>query len=255
MKLQEFDETREAVVNPWNCVKKIDNCPRTIVTCYAHNLIDCALEIFEHEQIGGFSSANGTIPVYKLQVDGKEIGLTMSMIGAPAAVAEYEDLAEMGFCNFVVFGTCGVLDKTIEDCAIILPDKAVRDEGTSYHYAPAGDLLEVNAGTLDKMQAFFDEKRCAYTVGTCWTTDGIYRETREKVKRRKEEGCICVDMECSAIAAFAQFRQKRAAQFFYAADNLDTEEWDVRSLGNYSGMDVKTKILELAIGLGLAMEE
>lgn len=52
----------------------------------------------------------------------------MSMIGAPSAVAEYEDLAEMGFENFVVFGTCGVLDARIDDCVIILPDKAVRDE-------------------------------------------------------------------------------------------------------------------------------
>lgn len=255
MKLLEFDTAKEALINPWNCVQKIENCPKTVVTCFAHNLIDYALEQYEHEEIGGFASANGMIPIYKLQMEGKELGLTMSMVGAPAAVAEYEDLAEMGFENFVVFGTCGVLDARIEDCAIILPDKAVRDEGTSYHYAPAGDMLEVNAGTLTCMKKFFDEKKCTYTVGTCWTNDAVYRETKEKVVRRKAEGCICVDMECSAIAAFAQFRQKRVAQFFYAADNLDAGEWDARSLANHAAMDVKAKILRIAIELGMAMED
>ena len=58
----------------------------------------------------------------------------MSRVGAPACVVQYEELFAMGLEKVVVFGTCGVLDKSIDDLAIIIPNKAIRDEGTSYHY-------------------------------------------------------------------------------------------------------------------------
>ena len=80
-----------------------------------------------------------------------------------------------------------------------------------------------------------------------WTTDAPYRETRKKVLDRKKEGCICVDMECSAISALAQFRNKEIFQFFYAADNLDSAKWDKRSLGNNEKLSDKEKIGLLAI--------
>lgn len=88
-------------------------------------------------------------------------------------------------------------------------------------------------------------------MGKVWTTDAFYRETKDKVKRRKEQGCICVDMECSANAAVAQFRGKELIQFFYAADNLDSEEWDVRSLSNYDKLEEKDRIAVIALELAL----
>lgn len=56
------------------------------------------------------------------------------------------------------------------------------------------------------------------------------------------QGCICVDMECSANAAVAQFRDRNLIQFFYAADNLDAEEWDIRSLHNCDKLEEKTEL-------------
>lgn len=61
----------------------------------------------------------------------------MSGTGASAAVNEYEELFALGIESIVVFGTCGVLDSSIKDCAILLPTLAYRDEGTSFHYAQA----------------------------------------------------------------------------------------------------------------------
>ena len=72
--------------------------------------------------------------------------------------------------------------------------------------------------------------------------DAIYRETPEKVRRRKQQGCVCVDMECSANAAAARFRDKDLVQFFYAADNLDAEKWEPRSLSNDSKLEEKDRI-------------
>ena len=98
-----------------------------------------------------------------------------------------------------------------------------------------------------------DELHVKYTVGKTWTTDSFYRETPEKVKRRKAAGCICVDMECSANAAVCDFRGKKLLQFFYAADNLDAEEWDSRSPANHSRMEDKNRIAAIALEAAVRM--
>jgi purine-nucleoside phosphorylase len=75
----------------------------------------------------------------------------------------------------------------------------------------------------------------------------MYRETREKTARRRDAGCICVDMECASVAAVADFRSREALHFFYAADNLDAAEWDPRSLSNYDNLDAKDRIAMIAL--------
>jgi len=65
-----------------------------------------------------------------------------------------------------------------------------------------------------------------FAEGKTWTTDAFFRETQAKLKRRKEQGCISVEMECASLAAIAKFRDVAFAQFFYATDTLDGDGWD-----------------------------
>lgn len=88
-----------------------------------------------------------------------------------------------------------------------------------------------------------------YTVGKVWTTDAFYRETRAKVEKRKQQGCVCVDMECSALMALAQLRQLDIFEFFYAGDNLDREQWDPRSLSTHAMLEEKDRASYLALEL------
>ena len=73
--------------------------------------------------------------------------------------------------------------------------KKLKSERTNYHYAPPSDEIEVNQKSMKMFTELLDELHVKYTVGKTWTTDSFYRETPEKVKRRKAAGCICVDME------------------------------------------------------------
>ena len=155
--------------------------------------------------------------------------------------------------KLVLFGTCGVLDETIKETSIIVPQMAIRDEGTSYHYLPASDEIEVNVGLHDFLTSFLTDKGISHTVGKVWTTDGIYRETAEKLYKRKKAGAICVDMECSAVAALANFRKISICHFFYAADHLSEEAWDMRNLANHADLDEKDKVANLAIQIALAL--
>lgn len=251
MILTEFDPNKIAVINPHDLLSTVEGMPKVAVTCYAKETFERMLAGFEAEQIASTSTANGIVSIYKVTYKGVEIALFMMDVGAPASAAMMEDVYMLGVEKIIIFGTCGVLEKSIDDCAIIIPNSAMRDEGTSYHYAPASDEIPVNEKYMDVFTGMLDELQVKYTVGKTWTTDAIYRETADKIKRRKEQGCICVDMECSADAAVAQFRGKDLVQFFYAADNLDAEEWDVRSLSNSAKLEEKDRVATIALELAV----
>ncbi len=249
MILEEFDFESEAVINPSDCVEPVPDIPKLAVTCFSYKTFGRMLEKVGGEQIAVTKNANGENPVYKTSYKGRDIAIFMSDMGASGAGADLDELYAMGVETVIMFGACGVLDRTIEDCSIIIPNSAVRDEGLSYHYAPPADEISVNPKYVTEFIELLKEVGCSYRVGKVWTTDAFYRETRAKVARRKEQGCICVDMECSAVTAVAQFRGKEIFQFFQAADNLDGEVWDKRSLSTNVKLEEKDWATWLALEL------
>ncbi|MGL5378374.1 nucleoside phosphorylase [Clostridium sp.] len=251
MILEEFDKNKSAVINAFDLIKPIDGFPKVAVSCFARFTFDRLVRELNGIKIATTSIANMEIPIYKVNYQGLEVALFISYVGAPGCVAVIEDIFAMGAEKLIIFGTCGVLDSSIEDCSVIIPNIAVRDEGTSFHYAPPSDEIAVNPKYIDVFTKILDHHKLKYQIGKVWTTDGVYRETRQKVKARKAQGCICVDMECSAIAALSEFREKDVFHFFYAADNLDSEEWDPRSLSNEANPLEKDRIATLAMELAL----
>ena len=254
MILNQFDPNKTAVINPDDLVRKRDDMPTVAVTCFSKETFRRMVDRFGGTKVTVRSLANLDITVYETLYKDAKVALFLSPVGAPACALLLEDIFALGVQRAVMFGTCGVLDKSIEDCSIIIPDKAVRDEGTSYHYAQASDEIDVNVKYTEEFIGILKDFGCSYTKGKVWTTDAFYRETREKMKVRKEQGCICVDMECSAVAAVAKFREKEVFQFFYAADNLDEDQWDMRSLENGDKLDEKDKAALLAMELAAKIE-
>lgn len=255
MILDDFDETINSTFDPYEVENAIDGFPKVGVTCFSKKLFDQLVQRFNCVEIAKNSNGNGKLPVYKFEYKGHCLALFMSRVGAPACIVQYEELFAMGLEKVVVFGTCGVLDSKIDDLAIIIPNAAIRDEGTSYHYMKASDEVKTNPKYVDEFIKLLDEHKYSYTIGKTWTTDAPYRETRSKVLKRKEQGCVCVDMECSAIFALAEFRNKEIFQFFYAADNLDSAKWDQRSLGNEELLSDKEKIGLLAIEFATVIDK
>ena len=133
------------------------------------------------------------------------------------------------------------------------PTAAVRDEGLSYHYLPPAEEIALDPACVAACRDALDSLGFPFVEGKTWTTDAFFRETRGKVQRRKEQGCLCVEMECASLAAVARFREVPFAQFFWSADNLDAEEWDARDLSQ-QGASVSEKCfaaaLETASGCG-----
>lgn len=250
----EYDDCKISTFDPSDVVKPIPDFPKIGITCFSKKLMDRYVEIFNGEKIAEISNANGKIPVYKIVYNNINIALFMSFVGASACTVGYEEVLAMGLEKLIMFGSCGVLDKKIEDLAIIVPSAAIRDEGTSYHYMKSNDDIMVNKKYTDEFVDILSLNNISYVRGKVWTTDAPYRETYAKVLKRKEQGCICVDMECSAMNAVAKFRNKDLFQFFYAADNLDSSKWDKRSLGDDDRLSEKEKIIYLALELATKMK-
>lgn len=251
MLLKEFDPALQAIFNPPDVVAPVEGMPRIAVSCFSRQTFSRMVERLGGVQIAQLNSANTAFTVYKAEYCGVEVAIVMAGVGAPLCTAVFEEVFAMGVETIVLFGTCGVLDASIADCSVIIPTAALRDEGTSFHYVLPSDEIDVNIRYRDLFKSLLDELGCSYTEGKVWTTDGIYRETRGKMERRKAAGCVCVDMECSAMAALAQFRQKEIFQFFYAADNLDAEKWDRRSLANDARLEDKDRIAQLALEMAV----
>ena len=171
--------------------------------------MDKYIEALNGKKIAEVRNANGATPVYKIRYNDTDIALFTSRVGAPACTVAYEELIAMGLEKLIMFGTCGVLDRSISDMAIIIPNYAIRDEGTSYHYMKSSDEIRVNKKYVDEFKEILNERNISFIEGKAWTTDAPYRETRDKVLKRKQQGCICVDMECASMAAVSQSRSMK----------------------------------------------
>lgn len=254
MLLEEFDPNPSAIINPEDTCHLPESCPKAAVSCFERSTFERMAERLGAVEIGHNTNANAVFPLYRGSYQGKEIALFMSSVGAPTCVGNMEVFFRMGVEKVVLFGTCGVLDRSVRDCGIIIPTAALRDEGTSFHYAPPSDEIEVNPKYREVFIEILNRHQCAYTQGKTWTTDAFYRETAEKMARRKAAGCVCVDMECAAVAALARFRGKEVFQFFHASDNLDSGAWEEWSLSHHANITGKDKAallaLELAVRIG-----
>lgn len=231
--LLEYDGAQEAVIMP-NHERLNIKLPSVAVFAFLGGCIDEYAKENQLKVLGEFASITKHYPIYLTKHNGKEICLCQAPVGAAAAVQIMDWLIAYGVRCIISAGSCGVL-ADIPENEFLVPVRALRDEGTSYHYLAAERFVETDAETREVIERCFAKKGLAYQECTTWTTDGFYRETKEKVKARKEEGCTAVEMECAALAACAKFRKVKFGQFFFTADSLgEPENYAERGFGEQS---------------------
>ncbi len=235
-------------------VSPIEGFPEICVSTFSDEIISVFAKAETTVKIAELHSANGTIPVYKLTYNGCEIAFYKSMVGAPACVCQCEEVLAMGVKKLVFFGSCGVLDNERVGQRLIVPSAAIRDEGTSYHYVAPSEEISLDPYWLNVLKEVFDELKIDYVEGKTWTTDGAYRETIEAVQSHRAAGCLCVEMECSALAAMTQVRKVPFVQFLYGADSLSSDTWEMRDLGLH-GLNQADLYMFVALECELAMSK
>ncbi|MDR1943578.1 MAG: nucleoside phosphorylase [Synergistaceae bacterium] len=247
-----YDPSPDAVINPSGRHAPMEGFPPLVVSAFSEKLARKVVDARNPRKITDLDTSHSDIPVYALTFGGAEVAFFTSPIGAPFCTAIFERIIAFGGRSFVYFGSCGTLDAEIAESSFIVPTAAVRDEGTSRHYCPPGEEIELDAGCVRAVSGAMAELGCKYVEAKTWTTDAIYRETRAKMEEAKRRGCVSVEMECAALAAAARFRGVRFAQFLYAADNLDAPKWEARNLKDH-GVSGGEKCLEIALKSVLSM--
>ena len=241
--LDTFDGESQEIIHPKAAIKKVEDFPETVVVAFSRKFADLMSRLFPLEQIS-FMMAGSAIPIYRFDYKGKSLAFYLTPIGGPTSAALLEEIIAKGGKNILFFGSCGSLDKDITEGNLIVPTAAYRDEGTSYHYAPASDYIEILSA--NRLAAIFDDLGIAYRKAKIWTTDSFYRETVKNMEARKKDGCVAVDMECASVMACGQFRGVNVYEFVYAADCLDNAAWNTRILGSMPE-DMRERILRIAL--------
>ncbi len=246
----EFDPDRQALISP-RPSKGDEALPEHCVICFFHEVLErvCAQEGIR--QIACESSEMGKHPVYRLEYGGHPIAFLHPGIGGPMAAALLEYAIAGGARKFIAVGGAGVLDRGVAVGHLIVPTSAVRDEGTSYHYLPPSREVEAGREAVAAIEAVLQRHRLSYRPAKTWTTDAFYRETPAKVRLRRDEGCLTVEMESAAFFAVAQFRGVSFGQILYGGDDVSGEVWDSREWN--SRVDVRERLFRLACEACLEM--
>ena len=145
--------------------------------------------------------------------------------GAPSCAAIMEELISLGVTRFLCMGGAGLIDRNFSPDKYLIVTDAIRDEGTSYHYLPAGEQAYTSPLLTGQLAGCLERRNIAFDMGRVWTTDAFYRETPSRVKRRLSQGAVAVDMECAALCAIAQRRGVEFAQAHYFIDFLYKDVW------------------------------
>jgi uridine phosphorylase len=177
--------------------------------------------------------------LFRVERDGMEMGLIGGTVGAPYAVLVAEQLIASG-CRYIVgYSSSGAVSDRLDLPCFVVPDRALRDEGTSYHYLPPATWAH-SRGELPNILAHH-ATACGLPVhrGATWTIDAPYRETQTQIELHRAEGILAVEMEAAALMALAEARNAEIASLLHVTNALATGETDFQK----GPSDVNEKII------------
>lgn len=147
------------------------------------------------------------------------------MVGAPYAVMIAETLIAWGARTLVFLGWCGAVSAQVAVGDLILPTRAMIDEGTSRSYLPGIDCSAPSGPLSHRLRDLCAAEGIAVHAGPVWTTDAVFRETRDKVLSYQRRGALAVEMEASALFSVGSFRAVGTAAVLVVSDDLSTLDW------------------------------
>ncbi len=220
-------DSGEGIITPGMCFTPSSVKTDSNIIVFSHEIHSHILSSFECREIGGMTNVNGRTPVYAFHYNGKTIGFYLSYLSSACSSFMMEESRVITGCDrYIVFGSCGTLDKSLTEGRVIVPTAAYRDEGMSYHYLEPSDYVDMKNHSA--VSSFLERNKIPYIEGKTWTTDSFYRETPLKIEKRKKEGCISVEMEMAGLEAVSRFYGISLYAFLVPGDVVAPDEWRER---------------------------
>src|SRR3954463_16122065 len=147
-------------------------------------------------------------PCYHTQLDsfslaGQTVGIVACAVGAPFAVLVAEELFASGCRLLLSLTSAGQIIPAGPTPYFVVIDRALRDEGTRYHYAAPSEYAEADPRLVALARDALKQKKLRVVVGSSWTTDAPFRETAEAIELARSKGVLAVEMEAAALYCFA----------------------------------------------------
>lgn len=232
-----------AVVDPAAASRKHGKLPARAVLCFFADEIERARAAARLRPRAHLGSEGVRVPLYVLGRGARATAVCFPGVGASQAAATLEVLIACGVRRVIVCGGAGCLIPLPAE-TIVIPTRALRAEGTSYHYQRRGRWSRPSSRAVAAMEASCRTLGIAARRVRTWTTDGVFRETERAIRHRRAEGCSVVEMEAAALFAVARFRGIDLGQILYAGDDVSGETWLPRQ---WSTLPVRSLLLRLAL--------
>jgi uridine phosphorylase len=190
-------------------------------------------------------------PCYHTELDafelaGQTVGIVGRAVGAPFAVLVAEELFECGCRLLLSITSAGQIVAAGPTPYFVIIDRALRDEGTSYHYAAASEYSEAAPALVALADSALKAAGLRAVVGPTWTTDAPFRETAEAIYDAKQRGILAVEMEAAALYAFAKVRNANVLCIAHVTNTMGQADQDFEK-GEADGTAAALKILETII--------
>jgi len=186
--------------------------------------------------------------LYRFTLAGKPAGIIGCAVGAPFAVLVAEELFACG-CEFLISLTsAGQIAPEGKPPYFVVIDRALRDEGTSYHYAAPSDYSEADPHLVGRAVAALRPADVAILAGASWTTDAPFRETEAAIAAARARGILAVEMEAAALYAFARAADRKVLCLAHVTNTMAVAEQDFEK-GEADGTVDALRVLELLVPL------
>jgi uridine phosphorylase len=137
------------------------------------------------------------------QSEGLSCGIVSRTIGGPYAVLVAEQMAVCGAKVIVGLASAGRVAPSLPIPSVVVADSAIRDEGTSFHYLPPGQVVHAPGPLAVALEERIRRADMEVRRGLVWTTDAPYRETATQIRRHARSGALAVEMQAASLFAFA----------------------------------------------------
>ncbi len=253
----DHDPAEPAVFEPGNLLdgaRRQKGLPNSRVP--AGCLLDMDGELVERLVASGRAAIDPTWPcfhtrLYRWIARGAEVGVVGGTVGAPFAVLVAEELFASGCEALISISSAGLVASDVEPPFFVLIERALRDEGTSYHYLPAARYAEADPALTDAVVRALAGSTTPLLRGASWTTDAPFRESATLIAGRRAEGVLSVEMEAAALLAMGRARHRMVTCLAHVTNAMATRQEDFEK-GGHDGQEEALDLCARALTAALA---
>ena len=253
----DHDTTERAVFEPGNLLdgaRRQKGLPARGVP--AGCVLDMDGELVERLVASGRADVDPAWPcfhtrLYRWRVGDAEVGIVGGTVGAPFAVLVAEELFASGCEALVTMSSAGLIASGTAPPLFVLVERALRDEGTSYHYLPPARYADADVALTDAVSRALARTATPFLRGASWTTDAPFRESASLIAGRSDEGILCVEMEAAALLAMGRALGRPVTCLAHVTNTMATRPEDFEK-GGHDGQEESLDVCARAVAAAVA---